>query len=83
MECQGEKISSTCIRERLLNGKVEELPDFLGHSYEIKCEWDGVSFNLYPYYTLPAPGRYEVTLKKEMRFNSDRNDRYGIKKVIH
>ena len=65
MECQGEKISSTCIRERLLKGKVEELPDFLGHSYEVKCEWDGLSLNLNPYYTLPAPGRYGVTLKNE------------------
>ncbi len=28
---QGEKISSTCIRERLLAGNVEELPHFLGN----------------------------------------------------
>ena len=67
VECQGEKISSTCIRERLLNGKVEELPAFLGHPYEVKCEWDGFSFNLNSYYTLPAPGRYSVTVKKGMR----------------
>ena len=67
VECQGEKISSTCIRERLLKGKVEELPDFLGHPYEVKCECDGLSLNLNPYYTLPAPGRYWVTLKKGMR----------------
>jgi cytidyltransferase-like protein len=67
VECQGEKISSTCIRERLLKGKVEELPDFLGHPYEVKCEWDGLSLNLNPYYTLPAPGRYWVTLKKGIR----------------
>ncbi|MDP4155387.1 MAG: FAD synthetase family protein [Bacillota bacterium] len=62
---KGEKISSTCIRERLLAGKVEELPYFLGEYYEIKCEYDGRTFKPYPYYTLPAPGRYEVTLKNE------------------
>ncbi|MDP4103906.1 MAG: FAD synthetase family protein [Bacillota bacterium] len=62
---KGEKISSTCIRERLLAGNVEELPHFLGHFYEIKCDFDGRSFKPYPYYTLPAPGHYEVTLENE------------------
>ncbi|MCQ6275549.1 FAD synthetase family protein [Bacillus sp. V3B] len=67
VECQGEKISSTCIRERLLKGNVAELPAFLGRPYEVKCDWDGFSFNLSSYYTLPAPGRYSVTLKKGLR----------------
>ena len=67
VECQGEKISSTCIRERLLKGNVDELPAFLGRPYEVKCDWDGFSFNLNSYYTLPAPGRYWVTLKKDIR----------------
>ena len=62
---QGEKISSTCIRERLLAGNVEELPHFLGNFYEVKCDWDGRSFTPYPYYTLPVSGRYAVTLKNE------------------
>lgn len=66
-ECRGEKISSTCIRKRLLNGKVEELPDFLGHLYEVKCDWDGFSLKLHPYYTLPAPGSYVVTVKSGQR----------------
>ncbi|MGG1674848.1 adenylyltransferase/cytidyltransferase family protein [Neobacillus sp. NRS-1170] len=65
VECRGEKISSTCIRERLLTGNVEELPDFLGQPYEVKCEWDGILLKLQPYHTLPAPGRYFVTLKNE------------------
>lgn len=67
VECQGEKISSTCIRERLLKGDVEELPALLGRLYEVKCDWDGFSLNVNSYYTLPAPGRYLVTLKKGMR----------------
>lgn len=62
--CRGEKISSTSIRERLFAGNVEELPDFLGRCYEVKCKWDGQSFNLNPYYTLPAPGFYTVTINK-------------------
>ncbi|MCQ6281591.1 FAD synthetase family protein [Bacillus sp. EB600] len=61
----GEKISSTSIRERLLTGNVEELPHFLGHYYEVKCDWDGEILKPHPYYTLPAPGRYAVTVKNE------------------
>lgn len=60
--CRGEKISSTSIRERLAEGNVEELPDFLGCCYEIKGVWDGKSFKLNPYYTLPATGKYAVTI---------------------
>jgi riboflavin kinase/FMN adenylyltransferase len=61
----GEKISSTSIRERLLTGNVEELPHFLGHFYEVKCDWDGEILKPHSYYTLPAPGRYAVILKNE------------------
>lgn len=60
--CRGEKISSTSIRERLAAGNVEELPDFLGCCYEIEGIWDGESLKLNPYYTLPAPGKYSVTI---------------------
>ncbi len=63
VECHGEKISSTCIREKLLTGKVKELPDFLGRPYVVKCVRDGNSLNICPYYTLPAPGKYVVTVK--------------------
>jgi riboflavin kinase/FMN adenylyltransferase len=62
VECRGEKISSTCIREKLLKGNVRDLIDLLGRSYEVECEYDGYSLELRPYYTLPAPGRYEVTI---------------------
>ncbi|MEW9672460.1 adenylyltransferase/cytidyltransferase family protein [Ammoniphilus sp. 3BR4] len=66
VECHGEKISSTRIRKNLLSGNVEELPQFLGHFYEVKCDWDGGRFKLHPDYTLPAPGCYAVTLKNEI-----------------
>lgn len=66
IECCGEKISSTCIRDRLIDGKVEEIPEFLGRPYEVECEWDGIfSLKLCPYYTLPAAGRYAVTIKND------------------
>lgn len=60
----GEKISSTCIRQRILAGNVEELPSFLGHWYEVKCDWNGFSLKPLAHYTMPAPGCYEVVLKK-------------------
>ncbi|MGE7762170.1 adenylyltransferase/cytidyltransferase family protein [Peribacillus sp. NPDC097895] len=66
VEYRGEKISSTYIRKKLLEGEVEELFRLFGHFYEVKCVWDGVLLKTYPYYTLPAPGRYDVTLKNEM-----------------
>jgi riboflavin kinase/FMN adenylyltransferase len=59
----GEKISSTSIRERLLTGNVEEIPHLLGSLYKIKCDWDGRSLTSHPYYTLPAPGQYAITLE--------------------
>jgi cytidyltransferase-like protein len=62
--CRGEKISSTCIRERISNGLVEELPDFLGRFYEVECNWDGHSINNLPFFTLPAAGHYAVTINK-------------------
>ena len=48
----------------LLQGRVEELPKYLGRLYEIECEWKDHSIKTLPFYLLPAPGRYLVTLKK-------------------
>ncbi|MDF2789535.1 MAG: synthetase family protein [Neobacillus sp.] len=63
VEYQGEKISSTCIREKLAIGNVEDLPAFLGRLYEVTCEWDGTSLRVRSHYTLPAPGQYVVTVR--------------------
>ena len=65
VELHGEKISSTCIRDRLLKGLVEGLPALLGRPYEVACEWDGLALKAKPYYTMPAPGLYKVTLNNE------------------
>lgn len=64
----GEKISSSAIREKLLNGEVDKIPYFLGHVYEVKGIWNGVSLKVHPDYTLPAIGVYEVVLKNETEF---------------
>jgi FAD synthase len=63
VECRGEKISSTSLREKLAQGKVEEVSKLLGRPYEVECEWNGASLKVKPYYTLPRLGRYAVTLK--------------------
>jgi riboflavin kinase/FMN adenylyltransferase len=63
VEYQGEKISSTCIREKLASGNIEDLSAFLGRPYEVACEWDGTSLSVRPHYTLPAPGKYVVTVR--------------------
>ncbi|MDQ0971570.1 cytidyltransferase-like protein [Neobacillus niacini] len=65
VEYNGEKISSTRIRQQLLEGNVEVLSNLIGHPYEIKCVCTGSIFTPYSNYTLPAPGRYEVTLKNK------------------
>ncbi|MDN7246240.1 FAD synthetase family protein [Planococcus shenhongbingii] len=62
---RNEKIGSTCIREKLFCGNVEELPHLLGHAYEVRCQWNGTCLETDPDYLLPAPGRYAVTLKNE------------------
>jgi riboflavin kinase/FMN adenylyltransferase len=67
VEYKGEKISSTRIRQQLLDGNVEELPYLIGHSYELKCEGAGSVLTPYSNYTLPAPGRYDVTLKNKRK----------------
>ena len=65
LEFHEEKISSTCIREKLLRGNVDELLHLMGRPYEVECNWDGDFLKLHRYYTLPAPGCYDVTLKNK------------------
>ena len=71
VECEGGKISSTHIREMLLQGKVEELPNYLGRYYEVECEWKDHSIKALPLYTLPAPGHYSVILKKGNKLSEE------------
>ena len=61
-ECNGEKISSTAIRERLLSGNVHEIYHFLGKNYSVKATWNGHTFQQLEKTMLPAAGIYEVEL---------------------
>jgi riboflavin kinase/FMN adenylyltransferase len=63
VEYKGKKISSTRIRQQLLEGNVEELRNLIGHSYELTCVYTGCVLTPDSNFTLPAPGHYEVTLK--------------------
>jgi riboflavin kinase/FMN adenylyltransferase len=62
VEYKGNKISSTWIRQILLNGNIEELPQLMGRPYELVCQWDGRSFTPLSQYLVPAPGCYKVTI---------------------
>jgi riboflavin kinase / FMN adenylyltransferase len=59
MEYEGEKISSTRIRQALEKGNIPILRKLLGKFYSVNwCPRNG----LLPFYSLPAPGQYEVNL---------------------
>ncbi|TQR08570.1 FAD synthetase family protein [Psychrobacillus soli] len=83
VEFQGEKISSTSIREMLATGSIENFPHILGRSYELECKWNGNSFEPLPYYTMPESGCYSVTIHKNNKLfqvnvnvSDDRNTIY-------
>lgn len=59
VEYGGEKISSTRIRQALAQGNISVLQKLLGKFYSVNwCPKNG----LLPFYSLPAPGQYEVKL---------------------
>ena len=66
LEFEGEKISSSLIRNFICSGKVEEIPHYLGEPYQMEGT---VSLNKHsadivvnPHYLLPSSGIYEVTV---------------------
>lgn len=63
----GQKISSTLIRELILAGEVEKIPDYLGASYQLEgkviFDKDGMEVKVDPYYLFPVSGKYEVTVQ--------------------
>ncbi|MGM0901680.1 MAG: FAD synthetase family protein [Bacillota bacterium] len=65
---EGEKISSTLIRNLVMSGEVERVPSYLGKDYQMEgsafFRKNHVELVLHPYYLLPAPGLYEVTIKQ-------------------
>ncbi len=67
VECQWRENQFNLYSRKIVKRECRGVASFLGRPYEVKCDWDGFSFNLNSYYTLPAPGRYWVTLKKDIR----------------
>lgn len=63
VEYQGRKISSTWIRELIIEGKVEQLPKLLGRYYKTEVYYDGENLRPLSYYTLPPPGNYKAVIK--------------------
>ena len=63
VEYAGEKISSTCIRGKLANGLVSEMPHLLGHYYETRGHWNGIELQTNEQCMLPSVGRYETVVK--------------------
>jgi riboflavin kinase / FMN adenylyltransferase len=60
----GEKISSTAIRQRLIEGLVDEVPHFLGKYYKLKANWDGFSFHPIEQTLFPKEGVYKVEIQQ-------------------
>lgn len=69
VEFQGEKISSTLIRNKILSGEVEKIPHYLGDYYQIEGRVSKVAphieISMGPYYLLPASGMYDVTISND------------------
>ncbi|WP_100401819.1 FAD synthetase family protein [Bacillus sp. FJAT-42315] len=65
--CHGEKISSTLIREKIRTGVVEEIPACLGEAYRVEGRVTGSIILMKPYYMLPSPGRYAITIHSQKR----------------
>ncbi|WP_203557409.1 FAD synthetase family protein [Bacillus sp. B15-48] len=68
-EYEGEKISSTLIRNLILTGEIEKIPQYLGDFYQIEGKVrvtnQDAMMMIHPYYLLPAPGFYEVTVTNQ------------------
>ena len=71
IESAGKKISSTMIRNLLFLGKVEQIPFFLGEPYQIEgtlsLNSKGINVFISPFYLLPSPGLYKVTVSNGFR----------------
>ncbi|MBA9027144.1 MULTISPECIES: FAD synthetase family protein [Bacillaceae] len=68
VDINGEKISSTLIRKLISTGKMDIVHRYLGEHYQIKGQvysnTKTVEVVPSPYYLLPPPGVYEVTVSK-------------------
>ncbi|SFF72870.1 FMN adenylyltransferase /riboflavin kinase [Halobacillus alkaliphilus] len=70
LEQHEQKVSSTLLRALISTGRVEEIYQYLGKSYEMRGEVKGkgrtCTFSFDPSYYMPIPGHYEVTVKSNL-----------------
>jgi riboflavin kinase / FMN adenylyltransferase len=66
IEWQGEKISSSLIRNLVMTGEMERIASYLGNDYQIEGRLifrkKQVEVVLHPHYLMPASGLYEVII---------------------
>lgn len=67
IDFEGEKISSTAIRQRLQCGLVHEIPNFLGHPFRSKAEIKNQYISLLGDTMLPTIGCYRVILLQDKK----------------
>ncbi|UOQ92079.1 FAD synthetase family protein [Halobacillus shinanisalinarum] len=74
LEKHEQKVSSTLLRELISSGRVEQIQEYLGRSYEISAEMKGrgrtCTIYFDPDYYLPCPGHYEVTIIRKNMLQS-------------
>ena len=63
IDYNGEKISSSSIRQRLQFAAVHEIPNFLGDHFSSKVHWDGYNLEQVEKTMLPSAGIYKVVLE--------------------
>ncbi|MBA4538028.1 FAD synthetase family protein [Bacillus aquiflavi] len=63
----GNKISSTYIRQLLNEGAVDQLPAYLGRHYVTKGNWHKAKVIISHHYTYPKQGYYYVELSSQRR----------------
>lgn len=65
VEYEGEKISSTLIRQKLMAGDVAAMPALLGHYYTTRTQWNGFELKKSPLCITPPAGHYHVRVHHE------------------
>ncbi|MFP7296780.1 adenylyltransferase/cytidyltransferase family protein [Neobacillus niacini] len=75
IEWEGEKVSSTLIRNLVLSGEMEKIAPYLGNDYQIEGRIffrnKQLEIKLDPYYLMPASGCYEVIVSLHQETATD------------
>lgn len=66
IECHGEKVSSTLIREMILAGRMQKVETLMGRPFTTHTRISNGHFQHQPAFILPATGYYEVTVESHL-----------------